>query len=416
MPSREAPVPATADRLDGLRASQPAPAVSSAGARALAWAGRHPVGVSFAVALALRVTLALAVTVLRDGTLFLDDATYSSVAQAVADGDVQLNNDAKGMYLRTEALLGPITLLYRILGPVTLAGQLYVALSGAVAAALVARLALEMVSPRWALAAGLIAATLPSQVLWSSLILKDALVWASLAGLAVAVAVAGRSTGRRLAAAALPIAAVVVILGYLRLYTLEIALVAIVLASLFSTRDARLLRVAGATALLLCVPLLFGMGVAGEKLVKSSRNPATQRALSAEGNTRVVEPDTVSTHVGDQVNYLPEGVAVVALRPWPWEPSPGSTGMTLARAEAVYWYALVLLALIGLSRAWQWRRALAFPVFAAGALLVAYGLTEGNLGTAYRHRGEIVWAVAVFAVLGTQRLWQWREQRRASVP
>ena len=38
---------------------------------------------------------------------------------------------------------------------------------------------------------------------------------------------------------------------------------------------------------------------------------------------------------------------------------------------------------------------LAFPVLAGAATLAMYGLTEGNLGTAYRHRGEFVWVVAL---------------------
>ena len=32
-------------------------------------------------------------------------------------------------------------------------------------------------------------------------------------------------------------------------------------------------------------------------------------------------------------------------------------------------------------------------------------LFEGNLGTAFRHRGQVLWALAVLAALGAQRLW-----------
>jgi hypothetical protein len=68
---------------------------------------------------------------------------------------------------------------------------------------------------RWALLAGLIVALLPSQVLWSSLILKDAAVWAALSSLAAPVAVSARSSGRRLALQGTAAAVLLVLLGYL---------------------------------------------------------------------------------------------------------------------------------------------------------------------------------------------------------
>jgi hypothetical protein len=76
----------------------------------------------------------------------------------------------------------------------------------------------------------------------------------------------------------------------------------------------------------------------------------------------------------------------------------------LARVEALAWYPLVALALFGLGGAWRRRQALAFPILSGCAVLVMYGLTEGNLGTAYRHRGELVWAVVLLATLGAERL------------
>ncbi|MDQ3677323.1 MAG: hypothetical protein M3401_11060, partial [Actinomycetota bacterium] len=61
------------------------------------------------------------------------------------------------------------------------------------------------------------------------------------------------------------------------------------------------------------------------------------------------------------------------------------------------------------------RRTLAFPVLAGGAILMMYGLTEGNLGTAYRHRGEFVWVVALLAAIGAERIAAWRSERRQVV-
>jgi hypothetical protein len=248
-------------------------------------------------------------------------------------------------------------------------------------------------------------------VLWSSLILKDAPVWACLSALAVVAAVAARSTGRRAVLLGLAALALLVLLGYLRRQTLEVACVALVLAMVVSDRSQRPLRVGGAVALLVCVPLIFGMGVAGEQYVAGVTNPADQRALNAESAKSAVETDENRQGLA-QISYLPKGVSVVALRPWPWETGDGSVGLGLARIENLLWYPLVLLALYGLGSAWRMRRALAFPILAGAAVLVMYGLTEGNLGTAFRHRGELVWALLLLATVGIARLAGRRVARR----
>jgi hypothetical protein len=371
---------------------------------------RRPVLVAFWVAFAVRAVVAVVVAIGWNGTLFLDDAGYSQMAQVAADGRLGTTSAyTQWLYEHTAVLLVPITGFYEVLGPFKLAGQLYVALFGALTAALTARLALEVLDRRFALVAGLLVALLPSQVLWSSIIMKDAPVWAILSGLGVVAAVAARSTGRRLVLLGLLAAVLVTLLGFLRLQTLEVAAVALTLAMLFSDRAQRPARVAAAAVILVCVPVAFGMGVAGKTYVAGAREPGLQRELNAQhAKTAVVAPegDTESTDNGllAQVRYLPKGITVLALRPWPWESSAGSTGVRLARAETIVWYPLVVLALVGLACAWPRRRALAFPILAGGAVLVMYGLTEGNLGTAYRHRGEFVWALLLLAALGLERV------------
>jgi hypothetical protein len=377
------------------------------------------------IALAVRVLTAVTIAIGWGGSLFLDDASYSRMAAAAADGRLTtLGSYVEWLYGRTATLLVPITGLYEAFGPVTLAGQLYVAVFGAVAAAATTRLALEMTEWPFAVLAGAVVALLPSQILWSSIVMKDALVWALMSGLALVLALAARSCGRRLAAYAIGSLALICLLGWLRLPTLEIACVAAVLAMLFSVRNQRVVRVTGAVIALVCVPLAFHMGPAGWDYVNKTRDPALQRALNAEnGESRVVSRGGVDrdavvrdAEVDTQISYLPKGAVVVALRPWPWEPARGRLGIALARIESMLWYPLLGLAVVGLTTAWRRRLALAFPLLAGGATLVAYALTEGNLGTAFRHRGELVWVVALLAALGTERLaggWPLRHAPRA---
>ena len=89
--------------------------------------------------------------------------------------------------------------------------------------------------------------------------------------------------------------------------------------------------------------------------------------------------------------------------PVPWREST-SSNVSLARWEMLLWYPLLLLAAVGARFSRRHLAELAFPLLAGLGMLLVYALTEGNIGTAYRHRGEFVWVVALLAALGAQEL------------
>jgi hypothetical protein len=77
----------------------------------------------------------------------------------------------------------------------------------------------------------------------------------------------------------------------------------------------------------------------------------------------------------------------------------------------------LLLAAVGLFGARKYLHALAFPILAGGGMLIAYALSEGNIGTAYRHRGESVWAIVLLAGLGAQMTHErWQKRREEDRP
>lgn len=402
------------------------------------------------------------------------------------------------LYRATFAFLGPIALIFEIFGPVVVVGQLYVALLGALTAAATSRLALELMPARWALLAGLIVGFLPSQILWSSLILKDAAVWVSLATLALVAAVAARSIGWRLLPLAAAAAGCLIALGHLRAHTMVVASWAVAMGSVFGIGKWRLPRSAACVALAVGVPWLVGFGPAGWTLVTDSgslerrrlhnaigaasafvetqpdpsdssatpdetqetivalktraedlreraiaaadtprtgspRPPSQKReelllakaaALDAQAKEleqRVADDPPAAQETGEpegtlepSLAHLPLGLRVMLFEPVPWEPA-GSTTHRLARWEAVVWYPVLAFALIGLLAARKHARALTFPLLVGGGTLLVYALAEGNIGTAFRHRGEFVWVVALLAALGaaTARRW-WLRQRVTS--
>jgi hypothetical protein len=381
--------------------------------RPLEWVVAHPLLLSFVVALAARAVVATGIFVAFGGSLFPDDQTFHNLATERAEGDTAgWDKQTHALYDQTRAYVVPLTLIYEVAGSRVLAGQLFSALLGAVVAVCAARVLLEVASRGWALAGGLAAALLPSQILWSSLTLKDAAVWAVLAGLAVVVAVLNRSAGPRAAGLVGAVAALLVTLGYLRVHTLVVATWAFALSVVWGTRPWRVQRLASAAVITILLPFALGAGLAGADLVTGGLGSLGERRAdnAANADTAVVDPEVWEPGIWDNLEHLPRGLQVMLIEPVPWSSGDG-TGERLARMETVVWYPVLLLAVVGVAVSWQRRRAIAFAVFVGGGVCVLYALAEGNIGTAYRHRGEFVWAVILLAVLGAQRLMRGRVSR-----
>ena len=117
-----------------------------------------------------------------------------------------------------------------------------------------------------------------------------------------------------------------------------------------------------------------------------------------------------SSTLTDDVLYLPKGIRVMLLDPLPHHITR-SPSLFVALLEHLLWYPALILAAIGIysNRNTLFRRTTGSPellyVFLLlCGLIVMWGLVEGNFGTAFRHRGEFVWAVAVFTGLGFARV------------
>lgn len=388
--------------------------------RVLATIREHPVATVFVLAFAARVALAVSIFVLAGPGIFSDDVTYSQLAMERATGETAGWDDySYWLYDATATFLAPLTVIYGIVGPEPLAGPVFVAMLGSVTAAATTKLALELLPVSWAVAAGGAVALLPSQVLFSSLVLKDAAVWALLALLGVVTALAGRSRGARLLVMLVTAGVLLILLTHLRLHTLVVAAWAFALATLFSARTGRTPRVAGAISLLLVVPLWAGAGLAGIGLVSDQQGTLERKRLAnGQGAATAFvplpaptgaapgsqQPDEVATPTRGDLAGLPRGLQALVLDPLPWSPTPNSR-VALARLEsAVLWWPLLSLAGIGVVIARRELRVLAFPLLAGGAIVLMYALAEGNFGTAYRHRGEFVWVVALLAAVGAHAI------------
>ncbi|MGQ0535094.1 MAG: hypothetical protein ACT4PT_03375, partial [Methanobacteriota archaeon] len=105
---------------------------------------------------------------------------------------------------------------------------------------------------------------------------------------------------------------------------------------------------------------------------------------------------------GEVALFLPAGVAHFLLVPFPWDVH-NAVAFFAAVENLLLFYPLVALGIAGVVRGARTPAALALAAyFVLG--IVAYGLVEGNAGTALRHRMQFTWVLFVFAGPAVARL------------
>jgi hypothetical protein len=110
--------------------------------------------------------------------------------------------------------------------------------------------------------------------------------------------------------------------------------------------------------------------------------------------------------------YLPRGLALFLLAPFPWELS--SIRQVLALPETLFFYWLIPWMVRGIRDLirHQFRTSLMVLLITAG-LTLGYSLGEGNAGTAYRHRAQLLSFFIIYAAVGQDR---GRRRVAATVP
>jgi len=105
---------------------------------------------------------------------------------------------------------------------------------------------------------------------------------------------------------------------------------------------------------------------------------------------------------GGALRFLPIGLVYFLLAPAPWQLFNARQLLTLP--EMLVWYALLPQVVMGFAIAMRRRFSAALPI-ATFALFVtlSYALVEGNLGTAYRHRAQVLVLFLIFGAVGLAR-------------
>ena len=444
--------------------------------KAVAFLVKHPVSGSFFISLSIRTAAAVASNLMIDGVLIPDEGQYLLISRLASEGE--LTSEFWGGYGRslfdsTRAFTWPLTALFWLFGPHRILGQLLSATFGAISAAAAASLASRFLRPRFALAAGLTVAIFPSQILWSSVVLRESMIWALLATMALVIAYSQSCTSAgRILLSAVMAGVLFGGIAWLRPHTALVAIWCLYPAVLLGSN--RVVRVATATCLLVVVPWLAGLGPGGAELaiaasgrlgisrsymsfaadsaivesnivplppigstappigstappIGSTAPPIGSTALSCDkrpdANTQAVLTPLIDRTASDwvciydnsgnvvlvdnrlrtSVKRLPQGFLDTLVRPLPWE-AYSSAAAFLAGLESILWVLLYGLAIIGVWTHRRSHRLLLFPTLLVVVISMTGAMSHGNLGTAFRHRGQLLYALAVLAVGGVQGL------------
>lgn len=347
-------------------------------------------------AVAVRVVVAVVIAYAApDGYFSVDQGRYELLGRELADYWAGLApypetiHSKRGYYVWN-------ALVYSAVGFVPLAVTLTNAAIAALTVILSYRIAAALHGPVAARTAALFAAFFPSLVLWSSLNLKDAAAILS-------ILVALRGAQRCLSGA--PLAGLVglfvgfVVLDQLRDYLVLILATAIGLALLMPRlRSLHVPLVAGAAAALVLFAGTIPVPVEEITADANLEALAQHRQNLAVGNSAYHGNADISTPRA-AIGFLPLGLAYFLFAPAPWQLWTSRQWLTLP--EMLVWYALIPQVFFGARAMWRGRVASALPFVAFGLLAtVAYALVESNLGTAYRHRAQVLILYLLFAAIG----------------
>lgn len=217
----------------------------------------------------------------------------------------------------------------------------------------------------------------------------------------------------------------------LRIWDVAAALVALGVLALFREYLSALVGVAGGAGVLMGKsrsPLrsfVVGVGIMlvlallvrdtgfGGRLTEEpslSRLEVLRQDMALGAGSAYGQEYDVSTLRG-AVTFLPVGIAYFLLAPFPW--SLGSTLQTVTIPETTLWYILIPFVLRGIWLAVKHEPG-RFTVIGATLVVVsfAYALVEGNVGTAYRHRAQVLPLMFVFCAVGLRDYWAvWMTKR-----
>lgn len=315
-------------------------------------------------------------------------------------------------------MLYMVAVIYKIVGRNMLAVQYANAVLGAATAPIAYLIAMEIFPNRKVgRACGILAAFFPSLVLWTSQGLKDGpIIFLLTLSMFATLKLGNRFSFKYVTALSLALCGLIT----LRFYVFYILVVSIIAAFVLGRRQltakafARQFVILGIVGLVL---VYFGVSQYASKQYESyasfrqlqlMRMDASQSAQSGFG-----QDIDVSTPEG-VLSAIPLGLAYLLLAPFPWQLTSPRQMITLP--EMLIWWSSLPLLVFGMWFTIKHRLREVAPILIFTSLLtLAYSIVEGNVGTAYRQRAQLLVFYFVFVAVGFALVKEKRAQKTKKV-
>ncbi|MDQ3805391.1 MAG: glycosyltransferase family 39 protein, partial [Acidobacteriota bacterium] len=378
----------------------------------------------FAAGLLVRVLIGTVIFTLGLQDFFGGDAlTYDTLGNALAQW--MRGERASVLFLQGQMQAGGgwgmiyvVGVIYVVLGRNMLAVQFFNAVIGAATAPVIFLCAQRIFGNlRTAKLAAFCVAFYPSLVLWSSQGLKDGPVVFLLAlAMLATLELGGRFSAKYLAVLVFALGAIIT----LRFYVFYMLVAAIGGAFLVGMRPQQgmqglLRQVAIVAALGLSLTYLGVLRTAGSRLQTFGSLEAVQRsrADNAERAESGFGQDVDVSTTGGALSILPIGFVYLLFAPFPWQVANLRQSITIP--EMIIWWGSFPLLVLGVWFTLKYRLRHALPILLfTGMLTLAYSLFQGNIGTAYRQRAQLLVFYFIFVAAGAVLLKERQESRRRS--
>jgi hypothetical protein len=305
--------------------------------------------------------------------------------------------------------------VYAIIGRNLLAIQFVNAVLGAATAPVIFLCAKHIFSNiRVSRMTGLFAAFYPSLVLWSSQGLKDGPIVFLLVISIFATLKLGEGISLKYS-----IALGLSLFGLLslRFYIFYMMVAAVAGAFLIGMRSGstrslvqQLMLLVGIGLSLTYMGVLRSAGAQFETFGNLERIQLSRTDMVQTANSGFAKDADISTTSG-ALSAIPIGATYLLFAPFPWQLASLRQSITLP--EMIVWWASFPLLLLGLWFTIKFRLRQSLPILIFTAMLtLAYSIFQGNVGTAYRQRSQLLVFYFIFVSVGYELIKERREDRQ----
>ncbi|HEV8370376.1 MAG TPA: glycosyltransferase family 39 protein [Pyrinomonadaceae bacterium] len=260
----------------------------------------------------------------------------------------------------------------------------------------------------------LLVAFFPSLVLWSAQALKDAII---VFVLALAILCTLKLLERISFAYVVILTACLLALLTLRFYTFYMMTAAVAGSFFIGAKSLSAQSFLGRFVAVAVVGLAFTwfgiIGYAGNQIEKyaSLQMVQTSRKDLARSESGFMKDVDVQTTEG-ALTAIPVGCLYLLFAPFPWQLA--SLRQSIALPEMIIWWLAFPMLVLGLWYGVKQRLRQVSPIVIFTTMLtLAYSLVQGNVGTAYRQRSQMLVFYFIFVAVGAVIVKERSEDRRA---